>query len=172
MRKLIILLFLSIFAFSFAACALESVEQQSQNENTDISVEAETNCEENQSYNLDLQYEKDIANCKSNSDITSTNSEYAEEWYDLGTSYYSLIMSENFEQNCSEKQEIVTNIHNNWAAYATQRIADEKVRLEAIYNGGTIVPVKLSYFKYSLYRAHTLELYNMCLEFYIDCEMP
>jgi len=172
MKKVIVFLFLIIYLVLCSGCSDTPSDIQPSTTSKIIPTEASDIQENEFSYALDLQYTNDRNQCISNSDITAVNSEYAEKWYDLGEDYYSLIISQEFQWNDSKKKESVSAIHDNWKAYATQRIADEKTRLEAIHDGGTIVPIKLSYFKYTLYRTHTLELYNMCQELYVDCETP
>lgn len=172
MKKTIIFLILSFFLFICTSCSTKPSEYKIQIDSTDSSEKNASHYNVDQNYNLDYKYIKDKSICESNSDITKVNSEYAELWYTLGETYYSLIMSEDLKSNDSKKEEDVTSIYDNWKLCASQQIADEKARLETIYNGGTIVPVKLSYYEYNLYRSHTLELYNKCIELNIDCETP
>lgn len=172
MEKTIIFGILSFFLFICTSCSTKPLEYQLQIDSTYISEKNASDYSVEQDYSLDFKYKKDRAICESNSDITAVNLEYAEQWYNLGETYYSLIMTEDLKSDDIEKKENVSSMYDNWKLYASQQIADEKARLETIYDGGTIVPIKLSYYKYNLYRSHTLELYNMCIELNIDCETP
>ena len=151
MKKTMIFGIISFFLFVCTICSAKPSEHQFQIDSTYISEETASYYNVEQYYSLDFKYKKDKAICKSNSDITEVNTEYAEQWYNLGETYYSLIMSEDLKSDDSEKKENVSFMYENWKLYASQQIADEKTRLETIYDGGTIVPIKLSYYKYNYF---------------------
>lgn len=132
-------------------------------------------------YSLDLEYEQEIQACKSNAEMTETNNLYAQKWYNLSETYcanmrqavsdkeYFDKAEEEYHQNKAGSVEI---IHKNWKEYAQQRCKDEETRLLSVYTTGSIVPVRLSRFRYELYRDHAIEMYNMCREMFVDCPMP
>lgn len=132
-------------------------------------------------YSLDLEYEKEIQACKSNVEMTETNNLYAQKWYDLSETYCAIMRQavsdkeyfdkaeEEYHQNEADSVEI---IHENWKEYAQQRCKDEETRLLSVYTTGSIVPVRLSRFRYEFYRDHAIEMYNMCREMFVNCPMP
>ena len=134
--------------------------------NTDVAVLIDTE------YVLDVEYTKAIDACKSNAEISNTNNSFAQKWKDLGDYYYRCIMEGKGINNEDEIKDIASSIHNEWIQYAQHRIEYEEKRLTSLYGAGSIVSVKLSQYECDFYRAHTIEMYEMCIQFHLECDQP
>lgn len=121
---------------------------------------------------LDNEYKERLALTKSNAETSNLNEEFAERWQKMSSEYYDLIfeIADKYEgyTNASKdldfgedlKQSLYAS-QNAWETYAQNRIDEERAALIMKYETGSIVPLLLSQFQYTLYRERAIELYNL-----------
>lgn len=121
---------------------------------------------------LDNEYKERLALTKSNAETSNLNEEFAERWQKMSSEYYDLIFeiadkyegytdaSKDLDFGEDLKQSLYAS-QNAWETYAQNRIDEERAALIMKYETGSIVPLLLSQFQYTLYRERTVELYNL-----------
>lgn len=121
---------------------------------------------------LDNEYKERLALTKSNAETSNLNEEFADRWQKMSSEYYDLIfeIADKYEgyTNASKdldfgkdlKQSLYAS-QNAWETYAQNRIDEERAALIMEYETGSIVPLLLSQFQYTLYRERAIELYNL-----------
>lgn len=103
---------------------------------------------------LDNAYSSAIDGAMSNIELCEVNMEYAELWLQKTEEYYDYLCSA-----CPEDmQDQILQEKEEWLQYTQVRIGLELNYLEQIYGSGTIVPVILSQFTYTMYREKAIEL--------------
>ncbi len=155
-----------LFCIALLFVLLVGCSNSQMHNNTDAAVLIDTE------YALDVEYKEAINACKSNVEISNTNNSFAQKWKDLGDYYYGCIMEGEYFNDKDEIKDIASSIHNEWIQYAQHRIEDEEKRLTVLYGAGSIVPIKLSQYECAFYRAHSIEMYEICIQLHLDCDQP
>lgn len=106
---------------------------------------------------LDKELERRAANAQSNVELCEINLEYADKWKAEIDTYYQKLLSiagPDFQKKLIESQ-------TEWYINAEKHIDERFAYLQEVYQIGTIVPVKVSEYKYHLYRERAIELFQM-----------
>ncbi|MBE6794988.1 MAG: hypothetical protein E7533_00190 [Ruminococcaceae bacterium] len=153
----VILLLASISIFAITSVNLASFEKNAH--------------EENIQYALDVEYQKEISEARSNFEISQINLKYAKKWSGKAEHYYQQIIdyyeTTTFHADSQEMIEKTKEAKVQWEKnYASEKSYYESFML-SVYTSGSIVPIKLSEFEYTSYRACALELSDMCRELHI-----
>lgn len=110
---------------------------------------------------LDKEHERRLLNAQSNVEITEINSEFADKWKaEIDTNYQKLLAI----ADPSFKEKLIAS-QTEWYICAEKHIEERFAYLLEVYQSGTIVPIKVSEYKYNLYRERAIELFEMYDEF-------
>lgn len=189
MKRRLLLVFLVILLLCIlGACSLEQEPTAelnittNSNANVTTPLTSDNNVDLEQAfYSLDEKYQQDINEAYSNYDKSVINDEYtllwkekADEYYDSLFSYYSSD-EERFNDRYISPEDMIENIQsmkNERRSYFEKQIELYEAHLISKYGSGSVLSVKLSEYRLDMYRAEALEVYQMCLDLYIDVDAP
>ncbi len=130
------------------------------------------NSENEMKFPLDITQEVALENAKSNVDKVNTNERYCELWEENINYYYNEIIKHFEDNNESELLQKTIETQAKWEEDCAQQVDYHNSLLLSVYESGTIVPIKLSYFECEQYRQRAIVLYEQCLELNIDVDPP
>ena len=188
MRKIISLLLILSLSFTFASCA-NSGDATQNTENTKTQTEVSTEAPiandnvvpEEVAFSLDTEYQQDMNEAYSNYDKSVVNEEYALLWKEKADEYYDALIAyyssdeERFNDRYISAEDMIENMQSmkdERRAYIENQIEFYEAHLTAKYGSGSALPGDLSKYRLEMYRAEALEVYQMCLDLYIDVETP
>ena len=188
MRKIISLFLILSVSFSLVSCG-KSNDATQNTENTKTQTEFSTEAPitndavvpEEVAFSLDTEYQQDMNEAYSNYDKSAVNEEYALLWKEKADEYYDALIAyyssdeERFNDRYISPEDMIENMQSmkdERRAYIENQIEFYEAHLTAKYGSGSALPGDLSKYRLEMYRAEALEVYQMCLDLYIDVETP
>ena len=167
---ILIVVFMSFFCIKLLISSLGGLQGDAGQESLNTSHTGIPNSDTQ--FTLDIEYQNKMQDSKSNVEITAINDEFSEKWKSKIEFYYIQIVNYYTSSFNQEMHDLFKENHINWSSYAEQQYNYYETVMCDVYTTGSIVPVKLSNYKRTVYRNRAIELYNQCIELSIKVESP
>ena len=168
MNKVLSIVTVVLLAVSIALSAVILIKNTAVSDKSQSSDSANAVNETEQTYLLDVQYEKDKLETKCNADVCNLNAEYEGYWKEKADEYAEKL-KDYYSENQNERMiEEINTSREHWEEYYEKQTEFYLDYLEFVYCGGSVTPIVASAYTMNLCRGRAEELYHMCLSLSIE----
>lgn len=134
---------------------------------------------DNETYQLDLEYNQKRKNAESNADVTHLNEEFQNLWKEK-MDIYCCMIEEHYANrsgyySAEENAEMIEKsalMQDEWELFYEKQAEYHTDFLLSIYGSGSIVPIYSSEYELMLCRNRAVELYKFCRTLGVDVDAP